>query len=137
MPSTFTIGQLARQTGTKAETIRYYEKISLLAAPMRSAGNYRCYSQADAQKLRFVRRSRELGFGIEQIRELMAFSGQGERDCAMVDNVVKAHVQEIDGKIRDLEKLRMELGRMIGRCPGGNIAECRILAALDAQAHGG
>lgn len=133
MSATFTIGRLAQQTATKAETIRYYEKIGLLGAPMRSAGNYRFYSDKDAQRLRFVRRSRELGFAIEQIRELMAFSSHSERDCSTVDNVVKAHVHDIEGKIRDLQALRIELERMISRCPGGNIAECRILEALDAR----
>jgi Cu(I)-responsive transcriptional regulator len=132
MSTTFTIGELARQTGTKAETIRYYEKIGLLGVPMRSAGNYRAYSEADAQRLRFVRRSRELGFSIEQIRELMAFSSHGQSDCSTVDNVVKSHVEDIEGKIRDLQALRNELTRMIGSCPGGSIAECRILDALDA-----
>ena len=132
MSTTFTIGELAHQTGTKAETIRYYEKIGLLGAPMRSAGNYRVYSEADAQRLRFVRRTRELGFSIEQIRELMAFSSHGKSDCSTVDNVVNSHVEDIEGKIRDLQALRNELARMISSCPGGNIAECRILDALDA-----
>lgn len=134
MSATFTIGQLARQTETKAETIRYYEKIGLLAPPPRSAGNYRFYSESDAQRLRFVRRTRELGFAIEQIRELMAFSNHSERDCSTVDNVVKAHVHDIEGKIRDLQALQAELSKMIRGCPGGNIAGCRILEALDAPA---
>jgi Cu(I)-responsive transcriptional regulator len=132
MSTTFNIGELARQTGTKAETIRYYEKIGLLGAPMRSAGNYRSYSEGDAQRLRFVRRSRELGFSIERIRELMAFSSHAESDCSTVDNVVRSHVQDIEGKIRDLQALRNGLARMISSCPGGNIAKCRILEALEA-----
>lgn len=132
MSITFNIGQLARQAGVKAETIRYYEKIGLLGVPTRSAGNYRSYSEADAQRLRFVRRSRELGFSIDQIRELMAFSSHGESDCSTVDNVVRSHVQDIEGKIRDLQALSTELSRMIGSCPGGSITDCRILDALDA-----
>lgn len=133
MSATFTIGQLARQAGTRAETIRYYEKIGLLDPPMRSAGNYRFYSDAEVQRLRFIRRSRELGFSIEQIRELMAFADHGERDCANVDNVALAHLRDIEGKIRDLEALHAELGRMLGSCPGGSIAQCRVLEALDAR----
>lgn len=132
MSSTFTIGQLARQTGTKPETIRYYEKIGLLEAPMRSAGNYRFYSRSDAQRLRFVRRTRELGFAIDQIRELMAFACNGEHDCSTVDNMVKAHVHDIEARIRDLQALRTELARMVRSCPGGNIESCRILEALDS-----
>lgn len=136
MSITFAIGELARQTRTKAETIRYYEKIGLLAAPQRSSGNYRSYSEADAQRLRFVRRSRELGFAIDQIRELMDLSSHREDDCSTVDKMVRSHVHDIEGKIRDLQTLSAELSRMIERCPGGNIAGCRILEALDAPSDG-
>jgi|SRR5690554_3190007 len=133
MSPAITIGQLARRTGTKAETIRYYEKIGLLDEPMRSASNYRFYSDEDVQRLRFVRRTRELGFSIEQIRELMAFACHGEHDCSDVDNMVQAHVEDIEGKIRDLQALQTELGRMVRSCPGGSIGDCRILGALDAS----
>lgn len=117
MTTAFTIGQLAARTGTKAETIRYYEKIGLLAAPPRSGGNYRHYDAAAAQRLGFVRRARELGFSIEQIRELLGFAIDGEHDCATVDDVVRAHLDDIARKLRDLQALEGELQRMIGACP--------------------
>ena len=82
MSSMLTIGQLARQTGTKAETIRYYQKIGLLQPPMRSVDNYRCYGDQDHRRLPFVRRARELGFPIEQIRELIAFGEQRDHKCS-------------------------------------------------------
>lgn len=130
MSSTFTIGQLARQTGTKAETIRYYEKIGLLATPLRSAGNYRHYGARDLERLSFVRRARELGFSIEKIRELIAFGEQREFECSSVDDLVEAHIAEIGRKIRDLQALQSELERMTGSCPGGRVADCRVLEAL-------
>lgn len=132
LPTTMTIGALARLTGTKAETIRYYERIGLLVPPVRSAGNYRAYSEDDVRRLRFVRRSRELGFGLEQIRELLALSTRADSDCSTVDDVAKSHVHDIEARIRDLQALQGELVRMIRSCPGGQIGACRILDALDA-----
>lgn len=135
MSATLTIGQLARQTGTKAETIRYYEKIGLLKAPLRSEGNYRCYGTQDQRRLAFVRRARELGFSVEQIRELIAFGEQREHKCSPVDEVVKAHVTDIARKIQDLQALQGELERMLGNCPGGRVADCRVLEALQPVPH--
>jgi Cu(I)-responsive transcriptional regulator len=130
----FTIGQLARQTGTKAETIRYYEKIGLLQPPLRSEGNYRYYGEQDQRRLSFVRRARELGFSIGQVRELIAFGEHREHECSSVDDVVKAHIADITRKIHDLQALQSELERMIGNCPGGRVADCRVLEALQPQA---
>ncbi|KFL38044.1 MerR family transcriptional regulator [Arenimonas donghaensis] len=130
MSATFTIGQLARQTGTKVETIRYYEKIGLLAEAMRSAGNYRYYGAKDLERLSFVRRARELGFSIEQIRELIALGEQRDFQCSSVDGLVQAHIADIGLRIRDLQALQAELGRMLGSCPGGRVADCRVLEAL-------
>ncbi|MEE9877467.1 MAG: MerR family transcriptional regulator [Stenotrophomonas sp.] len=126
----FTIGQLARHTGTKAETIRYYEKIGLLEEPQRSEGNYRHYGEQARRRLSFVRRARELGFSIEQIRELITFGEQREHECSSVDDVVKAHIAEIKRKVVDLLALQTELQRMLGNCPGGRVADCRVLEAL-------
>jgi len=134
MSAHLTIGQLARQTGTKAETIRYYEKIGLLQPPLRSDGNYRYYSAQDQRRLSFVRRARELGFSIEQIRELIALGEQREHECSSVDDVVKAHITDIARRIRDLQALQGELERMIGNCPGGRVADCRVLEALQPMA---
>ncbi|KAF1013411.1 MAG: HTH-type transcriptional regulator HmrR [Stenotrophomonas maltophilia] len=128
--STFSIGQLARRTGTKAETIRYYEKIGLLRAPLRSQGNYRCYGADDQRRLAFVRRARELGFAIEQIRSLIAFSAQHEQACAPVDDVVQAHIDDIARRIQDLQGLQAQLERVRSTCPGGRVTDCRVLDAL-------
>lgn len=132
MSTPFSIGQLASRTATRPETIRYYERIGLLAAPMRSAGNYRFYGEDQVQRLRFIRRSRELGFSIGQIRELVGFADRREQDCADVDNLVIAHIRDIEGRIRDLQAMHVELGRMIDGCPGGRVGQCRVLGALDA-----
>ena len=125
-----TIGDLARATATKVETIRYYERIGLLIAPQRTPGNYRSYSSQDLKRLSFIRRSRDLGFSIDQVRKLLDLADQQERSCEAVDLVALQHVTEIDRKIRDLQALRTELERMLKECQGGTIAECRIIEAL-------
>ncbi|HJU19252.1 MAG TPA: helix-turn-helix domain-containing protein [Stellaceae bacterium] len=125
-----TIGGLAKATGTQAETIRYYERIGLLPAPGRSSGNYRLYGAKDAERLAFVRRSRDLGFGIEDIRALLALAEKGDRDCGEVDAIARDHLADVERKITDLERLARELRRLIRQCHGGRISECRIIEAL-------
>ena len=124
------IGQLARAAGTKAETIRYYERIGLLPQPSRSAGNYREYSDADVRRLAFARRSRYLGFSIEQVRTLLDLADRKEQSCEAVDTIAQAHLADVKRKLVDLTALRRELESVIGQCRHGTIAECRIIEAL-------
>ncbi|WP_034491960.1 MerR family transcriptional regulator [Afifella pfennigii] len=124
------IGALAAATDTKVVTIRYYEKIGLLPAPPRSAGNYRLYRQSHLDRLRFIRRCRALGFTLEEVRELLELSAETERDCGKVDQLVSAHLVDVQRKIADLEKLAAELRRIHASCRGGTVGECRIIEAL-------
>lgn len=125
-----TIGQLGRATGTKIETIRYYEKIGLLPAPRRTAGNYRNYAAEHLQRLGFIRRARELGFTIEDVRELLKLAAHGERPCEEVDQLVTRHLETTEQKIEALTRLRRELRDTLNSCRGGRIAECRVIQAL-------
>jgi DNA-binding transcriptional MerR regulator len=125
-----TIGQLGRATGTKIETIRYYEKIGLLPAPQRTTGNYRSYAPGHAQRLGFIRRARELGFSIEAIRELLALAAHGEQPCEEVDQLVARHLDTTERKIAALMRLRHELRDTLDSCKGGRIGECRVIQAL-------
>ena len=95
------IGELGKLTGTKVETIRYYERIGLLAAPKRTTGNYRAYGPAHLSRLSFIRRSRDLGFSLDQVRALLDLSDDRDRPCEAVDVIAKAHLAEIDRKIAD------------------------------------
>lgn len=124
------IGELAQATNTKAETIRYYERIGLLPAPPRTAGNYRDYSPAHVSRLTFTRRARDLGFSIEQIRALLDLADHKEQSCVAVDVIAREHLADVKRKLADLSALRRELESMIGQCRHGTIAECRILEAL-------
>ena len=125
-----TIGKLAEATGTKVETIRWYEKVGLIAPPARTGGNYRAYSPDDLARLSFIRRARALGFSLDQVRALLDLAGQRERDCGTVDVIASEHLAEVDRKLADLTALRRELARVISACEGGTVADCRILEAL-------
>ncbi len=125
-----TIGHLARQTGTKVETVRFYEKSGLLPAPARTEGNYRSYDRAHLNRLSFIRRARDLGFSLDQIRALLALSDDRNRPCAAVDAIANQHRAEVERKIRDLTALKLELDRMIDQCGCGVVADCRIIESL-------
>jgi Cu(I)-responsive transcriptional regulator len=124
------IGELARSTGTKVETIRFYEKIGLLPAPERTEGNYRDYSQPHLARLSFVRRARDLGFTLDQVRALLTLADDRDQSCGAVDVVARDHLSQIDRKIADLQALRRELDEIISQCGQGAISECRIIEAL-------
>ena len=125
-----TIGALAKATGTKIETIRWYERVGLLQAPARTSGNYRAYDAVHLGRLSFIRRARDLGFSLEQIRALIDLAEDRERSCEAVDVIARQHLDEVDRKIADLQALRRELGSLIGQCRHGNVAQCRIIEAL-------
>ena len=127
------IGELGRRTETKVETIRYYERIGLLGAPSRTAGNYRAYGPEHLNRLSFIRRSRDLGFSLDQVRALLDLADQRERPCDAVDVIAKEHRAEVDRKIADLRALRRELDGMIDQCRCGTVADCRIIEALSPQ----
>src|SRR3546814_9271500 len=100
-----TLGDLAKATGTKVVTVRYYERIGLLPPPERTAGNYRAYEPPHLERLRFIRRCRDLGFTLDEVRELLRLSSQEGKACAEVDRIAAAHLAETEEKIADLTRL--------------------------------
>ena len=126
----FTIGDLARSTATKVETVRYYERIGLMPTTARTAGNYRAYARAHVERLSFIRRARALGFSIEQVRELLSLADDRSRPCAAVDELARTHLAAVERKLADLAALGRELEALLGQCHRGTIAECRIIQAL-------
>jgi DNA-binding transcriptional MerR regulator len=129
---TLVIGELAARTGTTPEAIRYYERVGVLPAPARAGGGrYRRYRAADVERLGFVRRARELGFSLDEVRDLLGLADQPERPCGEVDRLAQAHLAAVNAKLAQLAALRDELERVIGACRGGHaVADCRILGAL-------
>ncbi len=124
------IGDLAHATGTKVETIRFYEGEGLLPKPARTAANYRVYEPAHLDRLSFIKRSRDLGFTLAQVRQLLRLADDPRGPCAEVDAMTAAHVVEIDRKLADLQALRGELVRRLDCCEGPTIADCRVIQAL-------
>lgn len=125
------IGELAKIAATKVVTIRYYERIGLLPPARRTPGNYRAYDQDQVSQLRFIRKCRDLGFTLDQVRDLLRLSSRKDSQCAQVDQLAAAHLASVQTKIADLERLALELQRIISCCHGGGrIADCRIVEAL-------
>lgn len=134
MENVLTIGRLARAADTNVETIRWYEKEGLIAAPARTAGNYRSYTPHDLSRLTFIRRARDLGFPLDQVRALLDLAGEPGGDCASVDAIASTHLLTIDRKIADLTALKRELSTLLSSCRGGTVSECRILEAFGPSA---
>lgn len=130
MSLTFTIGQLAIAAEMPTATIRYYEKIGVLAAPLRSESNYRQYGSDDLERLTFVRRARDIGFTIDQVRSLLSFSDQRDGDCCTVMALTEEHLSAVEQKIADLIILKKRLASLLASCRGGAVANCRIIDAL-------
>jgi len=124
------IGKLSEQTDCKIETIRYYEKIGLLPEPLRTEGGYRNYNEDHLKRLMFIRRSRELGFSIEEIRALLGLADSADYTCGEVKALTDQHLQSVKNKITDLHKLEKTLAKMSSQCDGGTVPECPIMDAL-------
>lgn len=124
------IGDLARRTGCKVQTIRYYEQIGLMPEPGRTSGNQRTYGKVHADRLAFIRHSRELGFPLDAIRELLQLSDDPNRSCEEADRIARAHLRDVEMRIASLDVLGTELKRMIRQCGRGRIADCRVIEVL-------
>lgn len=129
------IGDLARLTGTKVNTIRFYEKAGLLPKAERTSSGRRIYHDADTQRLAFIRRSRSLGFPLDAVRELLTLADDTDQPCEAVDRIARAHLAEVDRKIADLSALRSELARVMGSCSHGTVADCKIIETLAPRPH--
>lgn len=127
------IGQLAARSEMSAGTIRYYERIGLLIAPARDSSGYRQYGQDDVRQLTFVRRCRDMGFSLTEIRSLQALAHDPRRSCAEITALAKAHLLDVRSKLASLRRLERTLGGLIASCGGRRVADCRILKELGAS----
>lgn len=126
----FTIGHVARRTGAKVQTIRYYEQIGLLPPPGRTSGNQRLYTEAEVDRLGFIRHARALGFSIEAIRELLGMADRPAMSCQEADAIAARHLEEVRARIARMQALEAELERMLAQCRHGEIADCRVIEVL-------
>jgi MerR family transcriptional regulator, mercuric resistance operon regulatory protein len=127
------IGELSRRTGVNIETIRYYERIKMLPAPPRTASGRRVYGSPDFRILAFIRRSRELGFSLEEIRALLRLAAPGKASCGEVKAIATRHLKDIRARIADLVKLERLLARTVARCSSNSTPDCPLLNILDIQ----
>src|SRR5258708_3017492 len=126
------IGELARLTGVNLETIRYHEKIGILRRIPRAARGHRRYGAPERRVLSFVRRSRELGFTLGEIRTLMRLGGPERAPCSQVREIASGHLRDIRGKIADLRRLERVLAETIAKCSNGRAPRCPIIEELDS-----
>ncbi|MEZ5564056.1 MAG: helix-turn-helix domain-containing protein [Gammaproteobacteria bacterium] len=124
------IGELAALSGMKVVTIRYYETTGLIAAPSRSRSGYRMYRPEHLQRLTFLRRCRELGFSIKEIRELLSLTENPRQSCASVTTIAARHLEDVRSKLDDLQRLQQALDGLVASCGTGRVGDCKILHAL-------
>lgn len=127
------IGAMSERTGVNIETIRYYERIGLIPAPPRSTGGHRLYQKEHLQRLSFMRRSRELGFSLDEIRTLLAMV-DGGYSCAEVQALALRHLADIRAKIVDLRALEDTLKTVSDQCSGDTAPACPVIEALSEGA---
>ena len=126
----FSIGQASKETGVHVETIRYYERIALMPEPMRSDRGTRRYNQQSLRRLGFIKKSRDLGFSIEEIKGLLILVDENNVSCGEVHALASDHRQAVLSKISDLERLAASLGAMIEKCSQGKTPDCPIIDDL-------
>ena len=127
------IGELSKRSGVNIETIRYYERIKMLPAPPRTASGRRIYGETDLRVLAFIRRARELGFSLEEVRALLRLGAPGTATCPEVKEVAARRLQDIRAKMVDLAKLERLLAKTIARCSGNRVPDCPVLDILDVK----
>lgn len=130
----FQRAELAKRTGCNLETIRYYEKIGLMPEPPRTAGGYRAYHGEHLKRLAFIRRSRELGFSLDEIRSLLRLVDGGDYTCAEVRDMTLRHSDDVRRKIADLRRLERSLKQMAAQCSGDTVPKCPIIDVLWREA---
>ena len=124
------IGELSRRAQVKVPTIRYYEQIGLIPEPVRTEGQQRRYPDSEVSRLNFIRHARELGFGVDDIRELLKLAAQPDQSCHEADSIVRRNLDAVERRLAQLAALRDELARMVHECQHGRICECRVIEVL-------
>jgi len=126
----FTIGELAALSGVHLETIRYFERIGLLARPERSGGGHRLFSPGHLARLNFIRRAREMGFSQDEVRALLSLSDGELASCGEVKMLAENHLAKIRRKLRDLKRLERLLASTVAQCTGGKLPKCPVIEAI-------
>ena len=124
------IGGIAKATGTKVNTIRFYEDIGLMPEAARTAASQRTYVERDVERLSFIRRARRLGFSIDETRSLLSLKAKPNESCDKAGNIAARHLQSVEERISQLQTLRSELKGVVAACTGGEVSDCKIIETL-------
>lgn len=130
IPSHMGIGELSKITGVNIETIRFYERQELLPDPPRTAGGHRCYNRDHLKRLTFIRRSRQLGFSMKEIKELLTLVDDGGYTCGEIKEITNEHAKNVQQKIADLQRMEKMLTDISMHCADGQLPDCPIIEAL-------
>lgn len=135
---TLTTGEVAEQADVNVQTVRYYERRELIPEPPRSSGGFRQYSPEHVARIRFIKRAQDLGFTLEEVRELLQLRVTSDADRADVRAVAEDKIDEVEAKIRDLQRIRDTLSHLVEACEGhGSTSECPILHAMEGPVGNG
>lgn len=139
MSAKLSIGVVARRTGATVPTVRYYEEVGLLPPANRTEAGQRSYDETTVRRLVFIRRCRDFGFSIEQVRELVGLVDEPNRPCVEVRDIAATHLQEVRRKLEELKALEASLHAFVGSCDtacaGGPAVDCTILEDLAVPAN--
>ena len=124
------IGGLAKATGTKVNTIRFYEDIGLMPEAARTAAGQRTYTERDVKRLAFIRQARKLDFPIDEARSLLELKNTSCGSCDKAGDIAKRHLLSVEDRLAHLEALRAELKNMVVSCTGGAVSDCKIIETL-------
>lgn len=125
------IGELSRKTGVKIETIRYFERIGMIATPPRTAGGHRVYGEEHLRALGFIRRARELGFAPEEVRGILSLGGPASACCDEVREIAAHHLDQVRSKMADLAHIERLLSLTIERCSGAHAPQCAVIDMIE------
>lgn len=137
MHETLTIGELARRTGCKVVTIRYYEQLGLLNAPVRTQGGHRTYTRTEEERLRFICRGRSLGFSLAAVSSLLNLLEDRQADCGAIDELASRNLETVRAKIADLRQIEAQLEASLRTCRNTTRAHCAVAEALTATGEPG
>ena len=128
-----TVGQLAKKAGINLETIRYYETISLMPKPKRKESRYRIYDRDDLKRILFIKRAKELGFTLKEIKELLEMKIESKSTCGDVKHLAENKILDVEQKIKDLQKIKKVLNKLVSQCVNEEISmdECPILDTIE------
>ncbi len=131
-----TIGTAAKRAGCKVETVRYYERIGLLKAPPKSASGRRSYGEGDIERLRFIRRCRDLGFALKDVEALVALSHAGEGSCNQAKRLAETQIDTVRKKVADLKRVEVWLQATIDECNASRATACPLIEKLSVSSPG-